>query len=70
MRSLLFGIAPRWRGFAVERTVFGSVLRVGRLYVGVSPYDIPEWVAEWHGKLEAALSKSRAKPSSGKGQQS
>lgn len=66
-RTILFSTG-RWRGVAVEQTLFGPVVRFGFLTVGVSKYDLPDWVKEWHGKLEAALARA-GKPTGGKGQQ-
>lgn len=67
MSMLLVGIGRRWRGVVIERTLFGPVFRFGWLSIGVSKYDLPEWVQEWHSRLGAALAK--AKPSASKGQQ-
>lgn len=66
---LLVGIGRRWRGVVIERTLFGPVLRLGWLTLGVSKYDLPDWVQEWHSRLGAALART-GKQTGGKGQQS
>ncbi len=53
----------------LERTLFGWVWRLGWVGVGFSRKNLTAWTLEWHGKLQAALSKA-AKPAGQKGQQS
>jgi hypothetical protein len=69
MTTFWFGFGRRWRSPAVERSLFGPVIRLGWLSFGASPYDPPEWVKEWHSRLEAAISKQR-RQSGVKGQRS
>lgn len=54
MSTIWFGIGKRWRGVAIEKTLFGPVLRFGWVSLGASRYDLPDWVRSWRSALEAA----------------
>lgn len=55
--TLWFAFGKKWRKPHYEATLFGPVVRFGWLSFGLLPYDLPSWVASWHGKLREALSK-------------
>jgi len=51
----------RWRGVGIDRTLFGPVLRLGWIGVGISRRNLADWVAEWRASLAKALSNGVAK---------
>lgn len=43
-----------WRGIGIDRTLFGDVLRLGWIGIGVSSRNLSDWVKAWHEALRNA----------------
>jgi hypothetical protein len=42
----------KWRGLATDRTLFGPVLRLGWIGIGISRFALTVWVHAWHSLIE------------------